>query len=254
MLNIIKCQVCNNEFEQKQGAIFCSYACSNKSRGFFFTNPVFCEWCKKKIDRPSPSKTHRFCSKQCEMDWKRKDRVEIECRVCKKKLMIQPSQKNRKYCSRKCMGVVVRETHRGFCPQYRSYGECAMVVLLKKNYPQLDLIPNDRIQLDGFEMDIWIPSLKTGIEYNGQHHFKPVYGEKVFKKTQNSDKAKKAISHRKGLKLIYVFPDGTVSKTTKTKIQNLFMKCCKDLKLETPTVLNFSVEEVIEEQKRKTIK
>ena len=238
MLNDIKCQVCNKNFTpQKITTRFCSTTCCNKSRGFFFKNPMFCEWCKKKIDRPCPSKNHRFCSKHCEMEWRRKDRIEIECKICHKKFMVTPTvlKNGRKFCSRKCMGVEVRNTHWNYSPQYRSFGECAMVCLLRKNYPLLKIVPNERVQLEGFEIDIWLPELNAGIEYNGQHHFKPVYGEKVFVKTKKSDAAKKAIAARKGIKMVYIFPDGTVSKTSKTKIKTMFVNCCKEVGLNEPT-------------------
>lgn len=249
----VNCQVCNKEFSKypSQKKTFCSCTCSNKSRGFYYKNQVKCEWCGKKINRPSPSKTHKFCSKKCEMDFKRKDRIEIECVICHKKMKVQPSQKNRKYCSRKCMGVDVRKRMIWKSPQYRSYGECAIMVLLKKNYPDIDFIPNDRIQLNGFEIDIWIPLLKTGVEYNGQHHFKPVYGDKVFKKTRMADMSKYKLAKQKEINLVYVIPDGSVSKTSITKIKNMFLTCCKNIGLPIPTILEFTKDEVINEQNRR---
>ena len=125
-----------------------------------------------------------------------------------------------------------------------------MVCYLRKNYPTLDVQTTNRSVLNGYEMDIWLPSLKVGIEYNGQHHFKPVYGEKVFAQTKDADAKKLQIATEKGIRLVYVFPNGTVSRTSKTKIKNLFLKCVADVGLDTPTNLDLSVEEVLAEQGR----
>lgn len=251
MSDFIKCQVCSSEFVPKRPSNkFCSYKCSNVSRGYYHKNKTLCEWCNQEITRPRPSRTHRFCSKDCEMADKRKDRVEIECQICHKKWLVSPSKKEKKFCSRKCMGKAVKEAHKSRKPQWRSYGECAMVHLLKKNYPSLTIVANDRLQLNGYELDIWIPELKTGVEYNGQHHFKPVYGQKVYERTQDADKQKLIIANQKEIQIVFVVPDGSISKTTKTRIQNMFVSMTKDIGLQPPTNLNFTKEEVLLEQSK----
>lgn len=252
MLFNLVCQACHKGFESvKETQRYCSYKCSNISRGYFFKNKIYCHWCQSLITRPSPSKCHKFCSKKCEMDYKRKDRVEIKCHICKKKWFVNKSNSKKKYCSRKCMGVAYQNNPKRYKIQYRSYGECAMVCLLRKNYPNLKIIPNDREQLNGYEIDIWLPELNIGIEYNGQHHFKPVYGKKVFQKTLLSDKNKLMIACKKGIKLVYVIPKGSVFITNKTKIKELFIKCCNDIGLTTPTIFNVLLDEVRKEQNGK---
>lgn len=249
----IKCQECNLEFSAAyKTRKFCSKQCSvtrsNRERGHFYNNRPLCECCQVEINRPSPSKTKRFCSKQCEGEFKRRSRIEVECQVCKKHFFATPTiAVNRKFCSRKCMGVVVKERNKHSSPQWRSYGECGIVCLMRKNYPYA-VVPNDRQQLDGYEIDIWIPELRIGIEYNGQHHFKPVYGEKVFNRTKQSDKEKAHIAVEKGIKLVYVIPQGSVHKTAKQKLINLFIKCCEDAGLQQPKELGFTPDEIIAEQ------
>ena len=81
------------------------------------------------------------------------------------------------------MGVGIKKSYVKRKPQYRSYGECAIVCLLRKNYPNIKIETSNREQLNGYEIDIWLPELNVGIEYNGPHHFKPVYGENIFNKT-----------------------------------------------------------------------
>ncbi len=90
--------------------------------------------------------------------------------------------------------------------------------------------------------------MKIGIEYQGQHHFKPVYGDKVFKRTIESDEKKLKIASEKDIKIVFIIPNGNVSKTMKTKIKNMFIKCCNDVGLSMPSLFDFSIEEVITEQ------
>lgn len=241
----LKCKCCQELFESKtKSAIYCSRGCSNKGRGFFFSNPSYCEWCKIKITRPCPSKKHRFCSKLCEMDFRRKDRIHKICNICQIQFWTVKSSK-KKFCSQKCMGIGMRGCHPQHKRKFRSFGECAMVYLFRKNYPELKIVTNDRKELNGYEMDIWFPDHKIGIEYNGQHHFKPVYGEKVFEKTKHSDMNKSKISEEKSIKLIYIFPIGHNSKS---KILNMFVKCTSECGFQTPIELDFSKEDVLSEQ------
>lgn len=148
------------------------------------------------------------------------------------------------------MGTTTRKRLMNHTPQYRSFGECAMVCYLRKNYPDLDIQTTNRSVLDGYEMDIWLPSLNVGIEYNGQHHFKPVYGEKVFEQTKRADAKKLQLAVEKGVRLVYVLPEGSLSRTSKTKTKNLFLKCVADVGLPTPTNLDLTTEEVLAEQGR----
>ena len=43
------------------------------------------------------------------------------------------------------------------------------------------------------EIDIWLPELKLAIEYNGQQHYEPVWGEKEFGEIKERDKIKKRL-------------------------------------------------------------
>lgn len=61
--------------------------------------------------------------------------------------------------------------------------------------------------LQGMELDIYIPSLNTGIEYQGQQHFHPVKawgGKKALEKVQERDSKKRQLCQQKGVKLIEV--------------------------------------------------
>ena len=78
--------------------------------------------------------------------------------------------------------------------------------LLINEYPNLTIINNDKILLDGYECDISIPDLKLAIEWNGIVHFKPIYGQTKLDNIQQRDMEKQKIAVEKQINLI-VIPD-----------------------------------------------
>ena len=58
--------------------------------------------------------------------------------------------------------------------------------------------------LDGLELDIWLPSLKLGIEWNGIYHYKPIRGDQALQRIQSADERKKIICKEKNIKLIVI--------------------------------------------------
>lgn len=223
----------------------CGYSCSNYLRHAHKIRPK-CLFCDKTIVLVACSmKKRKYCNRECSQKSKM-NRVELFCSVCDKKYIVNVSKGKSKFCSRKCMGVGNRDKHLSRKPAYRSYGECALLILLRKNFPNYSFISNDRIQLDGFEIDIWAPDLHVGIEYNGPHHYTPIYGLKVFQQTKKNDKAKRAIAFRKNIKIITIPVLTTTHKGNKSKILNIFKELCEQLLL-TPKILDFNSTEVFTE-------
>lgn len=254
-----QCQECNSTFQSPNSRRkFCSKSCSakrsNQERAYFYNkDKPRCKCCDKEILRPSPSKTKKFCSHQCMGEFTRRNRHEIECQTCKKHFTVNPaSESRRKFCSRKCMGAAMKYRKIKLSPQYRSFGECAIVCLLKKNYPTLKIITTDRVQLDGYELDIWLPDINVGIEYNGQHHYKPVYGNERFEKTKLADITKRNIALTKHIKIVTIVAPKT--SRAKANIKNVFKQCMSDISiLPVPTVFEFNDDEVLAEQGKSKI-
>ena len=60
--------------------------------------------------------------------------------------------------------------------------------------------------LKGLELDVFVPHLNIGIEYQGTQHFKPIEhwgGKETFKRTCERDRRKKKLCNQNQVKLIY---------------------------------------------------
>ncbi len=87
--------------------------------------------------------------------------------------------------------------------------------MLQAAFPALSIIPNDKTLLDGLEVDISIPELKVGIEWNGIVHYEPIYGVQKLAKIRSLDARKQQNAVERGVLLIIV-PD-LVSTSAKVK-------------------------------------
>lgn len=86
----------------------------------------------------------------------------------------------------------------------RSKVEKALFDLLEAEFPQHHFYANDKTMLDGFEVDIAVPDLNLGIEWNGIVHFKPIYGQEKLSKIQLRDQKKQKIAEKKNISLIVI--------------------------------------------------
>lgn len=76
------------------------------------------------------------------------------------------------------------------------------------------LLPGEEVRrherpewLEGLELDIWVPSRRLGIEYQGQQHFKPIEawgGISALKDLQARDKRKRSLCENLGIILVEV--------------------------------------------------
>lgn len=86
--------------------------------------------------------------------------------------------------------------------------ETILYKIIQEIYPELEVIRHHRPKwLEGLELDVYIPSLKLGFEYQGIQHFKAIThwgGEEQLKKQQEHDKRKKEICKWLGIRLICV--------------------------------------------------
>lgn len=97
------------------------------------------------------------------------------------------------------------------CSIKLNVSEVKMLEILKEIFPKLTIEYRYRPKwLKRMELDVYIPSFKTGIEYQGMQHFKPIDffgGEKTFLAQIKRDKLKKELCVKNSITLIEVYYD-----------------------------------------------
>ena len=68
-----------------------------------------------------------------------------------------------------------------------------------------DAEPN-KVLVDGWDTDVFLPTERIAIFWNGACHYYPIYGQKSLNQTQNRDKIKKSLFENAGYK-VYVIKD-----------------------------------------------
>ena len=174
-----------------------------------------CEYCKKIFKRESKNqpkykkRTKAYCSKKCSYShYTQLNTVISNCGFCNKQItrMLSQSKKSKSgksFCNQSCAASYNNKLKR---KSRRSKIEAKFYNLIVKEFPNLNILANDKTMLDGLEADIAIPSLKLAVEWNGIVHFKPIYGQTKLDKVQNKDAEKLKIAANKNINLI-VIPD-----------------------------------------------
>ena len=174
-----------------------------------------CLQCNKTYKRPSNSDPSRkpnwsgktFCSRACRGVYESLS-ISKPCGFCGK-LVTRPnaeflsSKSGFLFCNKSCSCSYHNKYRR---KTRRSKHEKMLFNLIKHHFPNLKIIPNDKTMLDGLEVDIAIPELNIGIEWNGIVHFRPIYGQDKLNQIQYNDQKKLEIAKQKRINLI-VIPD-----------------------------------------------
>lgn len=169
------------------------------------THKLICTFCKREFSRTSNYKKRNnpFCSRKCSSSYTQ-TKLEVSCHLCGEKFYRRPSEiKANTFCSKSCATTFNNTKKR---KSRRSRCEKILFDLLKEEFQSLEIIPNDKTLLPGYEVDIAIPSIKLAIEWNGIVHFKPIYGQNKLNRIQERDKEKLALANQNHINLIVV-PD-----------------------------------------------
>jgi hypothetical protein len=179
---------------------------------FIFILFIFYAFCNNQILKQlSKIGKHNFCSKDCcnkFIDQK----TSTECFVCSKSFYLAPYRikaSSRHFCSVDCFSEFKR-TKKDW-GSTRSKLEVAIEEHLK-NIFSFDILFNKREI--GYELDIYIPHINLALEINGIFHYKPIYDEKHFLRTQHIDKEKSEECQKRNIKLVII----DVSNDGKSKI------------------------------------
>ena len=86
--------------------------------------------------------------------------------------------------------------------------ETFLYQIVSQLFTEKEILRHQRlIWLNGLELDIFIPALQLGVEYQGQQHFHPIEawgGEKAIKALQERDARKVQICVERGVTLITI--------------------------------------------------
>lgn len=229
------CPICKKPFKKSSGKIYCSKKCFEKTLTY-----VNCQYCNKKI-HIFPCKLNKnkmfFCNKSCEslFGW-----ITKQCNFCNKTFKCRKSGSHpNKYCSNLCKSMArrhkikkncticgkevertlsqINKSKHIFCScsctakyytKYKKYKrrsnqELYLYNLIKKDFPKLNIKTNDRQLLKcGYELDLWIPDIKLGVELNGPTHYLNIYGD--LDKIQHRDSIKQKEMIENNYKLITI--------------------------------------------------
>ncbi|MCK5613852.1 hypothetical protein KAR91_68945 [Candidatus Pacearchaeota archaeon] len=172
-----------------------------------------CDFCDKTAEQPMthyyPAKargqTLFFCSQRCKHNNSNKH-MNFECSYCGEHVVkpfadVKKSKTGRFFCNQSHAAFYNNKIRK---KSRRSKIEIKFYNSLVKEFPNLDILANDKIMLDGYEVDVAIPSLKLAIEWNGIVHFKPIYGQTKLSKIQTRDTEKLKIASNKDINLIVI--------------------------------------------------
>ncbi len=171
-----------------------------------YKTKTVCEYCQETYQKETYDfkRTKRnFCSKKCR-GLADRNQVEVECANCGEMVKRDPShfkKTKNSFCGSSCSATFNNKLKR---KSRRSKIEAKFYNLIVKEFPDLNILSNDKTMLDGYEVDVAIPELKLAIEWNGIVHFKPIYGQTKLDNVQSRDADKLKIASNKDINLIVI--------------------------------------------------
>lgn len=163
----------------------------------------------------------KFCGLRCSNLYREHNKaIKFKfCCVCKKSFKAQGANYITKkiYCSRSC-SAVFNNNHKKIGNR-RSKLEIWIESQLKFKYSNLFIEYNKTT--NGFELDIYIPSLKLAFELNGIFHYEPIYGQDKLDKIQTNDQNKFQKCQELGISLCIINTSNQKKFSEKSSIKYL---------------------------------
>lgn len=200
--------------------------------------PLQCENCKKTFyvmkkyityELKHHKNAYKVCSIKCGREMQGLTKKVI-CEYCGKEFYKKKSgllKTKHNFCSKKC-AAYYNNAHKTYGFK-RSKLELFIEEKLLKKYPNLEIIFNDRKQI-GYELDIFIPSLKLAFELNGIYHYEPIYGNFKFQQIQERDMNKFQLCHKNNISLCIIDTSSQkyFKEQTSQKFLNIIIKIIDD--------------------------
>ncbi len=172
---------------------------------------------------------NRFCSTECHKLFFNK-KQKVICKQCNKsfeKNNAECIKTPNHFCSHSC-SAIYSNTHKTTGVR-RSKLEQYLEKELTKLFPTLEILYNNRQTL-GYELDIYVPSLRLAFELNGIFHYEPIYGQEKLNSIQFNDAQKFALCQQKLISLCVI--DSTSLKYFKEekakKFLDIILKIIRD--------------------------
>ena len=107
-------------------------------------------------------------------------------------------------------GYVTYPVYKDSYGLHESKGQIELCNIIKNNYPNINVMTNQRgllLENEGLEIDIWIPQLRIGIEYNGDYwHNRELYENDIINNTVDSrERIKDILAINNNITLIQVW-------------------------------------------------
>lgn len=142
-----------------------------------------------------------FCNNICKINASKK--YICICKGCNK--AFNSERNHAKFCSNSCKSINLNLSSYAHKSGGRSRSKIELYLeeILQKDFPNIIFNFNDKKTI-GYELDVYIPQLKIGIELNGIVHYEPIYGENTLIRVQNNDRRKMLICSEQGIELIVI--------------------------------------------------
>lgn len=141
-----------------------------------------------------------------ELPLNRHEKILVSCTNCGtmyKKGYYETKRYNNNFCKHSCCAIYNNKRRTsGF--KVSKLELFLQEHLLKERHSNLDFSFNDRHICDGYELDIYIPSLKLGFEINGIFHYKPIFGQDKLDNIVRKDIIKNSLCKNKKISLITI--------------------------------------------------
>ena len=181
------CNICKTEFEKTPNGLDrsgCPVCCNNKRQKTLRT--IRYKETLEKIDAILKKCNIELLDEykgKCEIRGKKWKRYNFRCNKCGQDFI-----------------DYFDDQHLQMCPicnpgKLSSKGELEIRKYIMDNYPNLKIVPNDRTVLEGKEIDILIPELRIGFEYDGAYWHKD---------KEEYDKRKDEMAKSKGIALFRI--------------------------------------------------
>lgn len=195
---IIKCLKCHNDIKN-YGKKFCSKSCSAS-----YNNA------KRRVSQSQKEKTSATLKLKYKSGKIKSRKIHRFCELCGN--LIEKSGAKYKFCSRECLSnsprMKLEKSKAGrksaMSRVKRSKDEILLYNLILQKFP--DALPNYIIS-DGWDCDIFIPTLSVAIMWNGAWHYKQLnISNHSLKQVQNRDRYKLKLFKSLGY-TTYVYED-----------------------------------------------